>query len=64
MEMVYYTVAAVVLYAVSDWILNRMEIMRGKRFEYRTLIFFALILTLALITFQIIQRFNPGNGAT
>jgi len=56
MEMVYYTVAAVVLYAVSDWILNRIEIMRGKRFENRTLIFFALILSLAMITFQVIQR--------
>ena len=56
MEMVYYTVTAVVLYAVSDWILNRIETMRGERFEHRSLIFFALILTLALISFQIIQR--------
>jgi hypothetical protein len=56
MEMVYYTVAAVVLYAVSDWILNRIEIMRGERFENRTLIFFALILSLAVISFQVIQR--------
>jgi len=56
MEMVYYTVSAVALYALSDWILNRIEIHRGKRFEHRTLIFFGLILALALITFQVIQR--------
>ena len=56
MEIVYYTVTAVLLYAVSDWLLNRIEIKRGKRFEHRTLIFFAMILTLALVTFEIIQR--------
>lgn len=56
MEMVYYTISAVVLYAFSDWILNRIEIKRGKRFEHRTLIFFALILTFAMITFQVIRR--------
>lgn len=59
-EMLSYTVAAVVLYAVSDWILNRIEIWRGRRFENRSVLFFLIILTLAVISFQAIQKFFAG----
>ena len=57
LEMLYYTVAAVALYAVSDWILNRIEILRGARFPNRSLIFFLIILTLSVVSFQAIQYF-------
>lgn len=57
MEMLYYTVAAVALYAVSDWILNRIEAARGVRFANRTVVFFAIILTLSVFSFQAIQYF-------
>ncbi|MDX8404066.1 MAG: hypothetical protein R8K54_06625 [Mariprofundaceae bacterium] len=43
-----YSVGAIILYFLADWILNRIEIARGERFEYRGLIFFAIIFTLAL----------------
>jgi hypothetical protein len=56
MEFVYYTIAGIVLYLGSDWILNRIEISRGKRFEHRTGIFFIIILVLAVITFRIIEH--------
>ena len=56
MEIVYYTVAAIALYVISDWILQRAEIAAGRRFEYRTLIFFAIILILSVATFTVIQR--------
>jgi len=59
MEMVYFTVAAVLLYLVSDWILNRIEIRRGKRFEHRSLIFFAIILVLSLVLFNLLQQLQP-----
>ena len=59
MEMLYYTVAAIFLYLVSDWILNRIEIRRGKRFENRSLIFFAIILVLSVVLFNLIQQFQP-----
>lgn len=61
MEMIYYTLAAVVLYAVSDWILNQIEIRRGERFENRSLIFFVIILALALALFSLIQRFQAAD---
>jgi len=60
MEMVYFTVAAVLLYLVSDWILNRIEIRRGKRFEHRSLIFFAIILLLSLVLFNLLQQLQPA----
>ncbi len=56
MEMVYYTLTAIALYFVSDWLLERIEQARGKRFENRSVIFFAIILVLALVSFQVIGR--------
>jgi NADH:ubiquinone oxidoreductase subunit 6 (subunit J) len=66
MEMIYYTVAAVLLYLVSDWILNRIEIRRGERLEHRSLIFFAIILVLAMAVFNLIQQLQatPEPAAT
>ena len=62
MEMLYYTVAAIFLYLVSDWILNQIENRRGERFENRSLIFFAIILVLSVALFNLIQHFQPATG--
>lgn len=56
MAIVYYTLAGIVLYLAADWILNRIEIRRGARLEHRSLIFFAILLVLALASFQLIQH--------
>lgn len=61
MSIIYLTAVAVLLYLVSDWILNRIEVAAGKRFEYRSLIFFAILLVLALTTFSLIQVYT-GNS--
>jgi len=58
MEALYYTLVAVALYLVSDWLLQQAEIRRGARFEHRTLIFFGIICTLALISFALIRSFT------
>lgn len=57
MEILYYTVTAVVLYFVADWLLDRVEIAFGRRFEYRSLIFFFIIVALALMTSQLARFF-------
>jgi hypothetical protein len=54
-EILYFTFAALVLYAVSDWILQRLELARGERFEHRSLIFLALMLVLTLPSFALIR---------
>ena len=56
MQFIAFTVVAIVLYFLSDWIVNRIEIARGERLENRTLYFFFILLVLALITFQAIER--------
>ena len=60
MEAVYFTLTAIVCYVLSDWLLRRMEAIAGRRFEHRTLIFFALILSLALLSFALVRNFAPG----
>jgi len=55
-EAVAYTIAGLVLYFLSDWILNQIEIRRGQPFENRSMVFFAIILVLALVTFELINR--------
>lgn len=55
-EMLAYTITAVALYFISDKLLNWIEARRGKRFENRTLIFFGIIMLLALVSFEILQR--------
>lgn len=62
MEAIYYTLAAVALYFASDWILQRVEEFYGRRFEHRSVVFFAIILTLALTTFSIIRLLAGGTG--
>lgn len=56
MTAIYFTVVGIALYLFSDWLLQRAEAAAGKRFEYRSIIFFAILLPMALLTFAIIQR--------
>ena len=58
MEMLYFTLAAVFLYLGADWILNRIEVTLGRRFECRNLIFFAILLIMALASFALIRLFS------
>ena len=60
MQALYYTLVAVALYFASDWILQRIEVRRGERFENRTLIFFAIITSLALLSFALIRHFTQA----
>lgn len=56
MSIVYFTLVAVLLYLASDWLLERVEVRVGRRLEHRSLIFFAILLSLALATFTFIQQ--------
>jgi len=58
LEVIYYTLIAGGLYFMSDWILDRIEISRGERFQnrgLRSLVFFLIILVLAFISFGFIN---------
>lgn len=58
MEAVYFTLVAILLYFAADFILDRAERAAGRRFENRSLIFFVIILTLALVSFAAIRRYT------
>jgi len=55
MEIIYYTIAALLLYWVSDFILNSIEIKMGKRLPNRSFIFLIIITILALVSFSILR---------
>jgi hypothetical protein len=55
MEIFYFTLTAILLYLAADWILKRMELAAGKRFEKRSLIFFAILMTMAVASFYLIR---------
>ena len=60
MQILLFTALAVVLYLVADRALNAIELRAGRRFEYRSLIFFAILMVLALAAFSVVQHFAPS----
>ena len=55
MEFVYFTITAILLYVVSDSLVNKIEKMRGERMKNRSLVFFVIILVLAMASFKLIE---------
>ena len=60
MDIVVFTITAIALYLVADRILLILEERAGRRFEQRSLIFFAILLSLALVSFALIRRLMTG----
>ena len=54
MEILYYTLTAIALYLLSDWLLERIENALGRRLQYRSLVFFGIILILALLVSRLV----------
>lgn len=61
MEILLFTVTGIVLYVSADALLKRIEAGREEPLENRSIIFFAIFLPLALISFQLIQ-YLMANG--
>ncbi len=57
MDIVWLALVGIALYVLADRILNLMERRAGRRFEQRSIIFFGLILGMALVVFALIRRF-------
>lgn len=56
LEIVYYTIAAVVLYLAADRIVDAAERMAGRRFEQRSIYFFVLLSVMAVGSFYVIRQ--------
>ena len=62
MDLVYFTVVAIGLYFGADRLLDWIERKRGRRFENRQVLFFAIILPLALATFWLVRLLSDRPG--
>ena len=54
-ELLLFTLVAIVIYLVSDWIVRMIEARRGAALKQRQVIFFAVFLVLALISFRVLR---------
>lgn len=55
MAAIIYTLTGIILYVAADWLLRRLEERAGRVFENRTLVFFGILLSMALVAFAIIR---------
>ena len=60
MEIVVFTLNAIVIYGLSDWIVRTIERRRGEVLKNRQVVFFVIILVLALVSFELLQRLLSG----
>ena len=58
MDIVWFTVVALALYYGADAALDWLERRRGARFQNRQVVFFAIILPLALTGFWLVRWLN------
>ena len=56
METLSFILLAIALYFAADWILRRAEARAGRRFENRSIIFFGLLLAMALASFAVLRN--------
>jgi hypothetical protein len=56
MEVIYFTLTAIVLYLAADYIVRRLEAASALVTEYRAVVFFAVLLGLALVSFAFMRR--------
>lgn len=62
MDLVYFIAIAIGLYYGADRLLDWLERRRGARFENRQVVFFAIILPLALLAFWLARLFLAPPG--
>lgn len=59
-EVLLFTIVAVGLYFTTDWLVRLIESQRGEPLANRSLVFFAIIMVLAVVSFEVIQRLLQG----
>jgi len=54
-DLVLFTLNAIVIYLVADWMVRLIEKRRGGTLKQRQIIFFIIFLSLALISFRLLK---------
>jgi len=55
MELLLFTLVAIVIYVVADRIVRFIEMRRGQVLQQRQVLFFAIFLVLALVSFRVLR---------
>ena len=55
MEILVFTLNAIVIYFVADWIVKSIETRRGEALKQRQAVFFVVFLVLALLSFNVLR---------
>jgi predicted PurR-regulated permease PerM len=55
MEILVFTLNAIVIYLLADWIIRVFEKRKGEVLKQRQAVFFVIFLALALISFRVLQ---------
>ena len=54
MEILLFTLNAIIIYLLADWIIRALEKRKGQVLKNRQIIFFVVFLALALISFNLL----------
>jgi predicted PurR-regulated permease PerM len=54
-EILLFTLNAIVVYLLADWLVRTMEKRKGEGLKNRQAVFFVIFLALALISFNVLQ---------
>jgi len=55
MEVLVFTLNAILIYLLADWIIRAFEKRRGEILKQRQVIFFVVFLVMALISFEVLR---------
>ncbi len=58
MQVLLFTLVGIALYFFADWVLRTIERMHGSPLPYRNVIYFVIILCLALLSFELMQQLS------
>jgi predicted PurR-regulated permease PerM len=61
-EVLIFTLNAIVMYFLADWIVRIIEAKRGEVLKQRQAIFFVIILVLLLVSFQALKALSITGG--
>jgi len=54
-ELILFSLNAIVIYLLSDWLVRLIEKRRGKALKQRQVVFFVIFLVLALVSFRFLK---------
>ena len=54
-ELLLFSLNAIVIYLLSDWLLRQVEKRRGEVLKQRQIVFFVIFLVLALVSFRLLK---------